>query len=202
MRDDYRANYQRIAADHIAHWRATGENPWQSDQHVAAVGDATRDYIVRFSAPGSVILDAGCGMGELTEPLADRERHGVDMVAEYVEIARSKGIDAVVGELEHLPYPDATFDLVAVVDVLEHVLDLNAVVAECLRVLRPGGVLVARSPEREDLAPYLTRANPYRFVHLRRFDLATFRLLFTRIFACKLLASRVVRRERIVAVRR
>ncbi len=189
MRDDYRENYAQIAADHIAHWRSTGSNPWQSGEHVSAVGDATRDYILRYSAPGDAILDAGCGMGELTASL-DRERHGIDFAAGYVAIARERGIDAVAGELEHLPYPDGRFDLVVAADVLEHVLDLNVVVAELLRVLR------------ENLAQYLGPGNPYRFVHLRRFDRATFELLFTRIFTCEFLETTVVRKERIVAVRK
>ncbi len=201
VRDDYRANYQQIASDHISHWRSTGANPWQSGEHVAEVSDATRAYIERYSAPGDAILDAGCGMGLLTSGL-DRERHGVDFAAEYVAIAQTNGLDAIVGDLEHLPYPDGAFALVVAADVLEHVLDLNIVVSECLRVLRPGGVLVVRSPDRENLAPYLTEANPYRYVHLRRFDKATFELLFTRIFTCEFLETTVVRKERIVAVRK
>jgi ubiquinone/menaquinone biosynthesis C-methylase UbiE len=201
VRDDYRANYQQIAADHIAHYRSTGNNPWQSGEHVNAVGDATRDYLRRYSAPGDAILDAGCGMGELTVPLTDRERHGIDFAPGYVEIA-AVHIQAIVGDLEHLPYPDERFALVVAADILEHVLDLNRVVAELLRVLRPGGVLVVRVPERENLSPYLTPKNPYRFVHLRRFDRASLELLFTRIFDCTVLESSVIRKERIMAVRR
>ncbi len=201
MRDDYRANYEQIAADHIAHWRSTGANPWQSGEHVSAVNAATRAYIDRYSGPGDAILDAGCGMGLLTSGL-DRQRFGVDFAPAYVEIAKASGLDAMVGDLEHLPFPARTFALVVAADVLEHVLDLNRVVAELLRVLRPGGVLVVRSPDRENLAPYLTDANPYRYVHLRRFDRATFELLFTRIFACQFLETSLVRKERIVAVRK
>lgn len=201
MRDDYRANYQQIAAEHIAHWRSTGNNPWQSGEHVSAVGDATRDYISRYSSVGDAILDAGCGMGELTVPL-DRERHGIDFAPAYVEIAREKGIDAIVGDLEDLPYPDGSFALTVAADVLEHVLDLNRVVAELLRVLRSNGYLIARVPDRENLAQYLTPANPYRFVHLRRFDLASLTLLFTRIFDAEVIETTLIRKERIIAVRK
>lgn len=202
MRDDYRANYQQIAADHIAHWRSTGNNPWQSGEHVNEVGNATRAIIRHYGGPGSTILDAGCGMGELTLGLDGWRRYGIDFAPGYVEIARSRGIDAVVGDLEGMPYGNDQYDVVAACDVLEHVLDLNAVVAELLRVCKPGGVLVARVPEREDLAQYLTEANPYRYVHLRRFDRASLELLFTRIFACEVIETTVVRKERIIAVRK
>jgi SAM-dependent methyltransferase len=202
VRADYQTNYEQIAADHIAHWRATGENPWQPPEHVQAVGDATREILRRYTKPGDMILDAGCGMGELLEPLTDRQRSGLDLSAGYVEIARSKGIDAEVGDLEHMPYADGAFAAVVAVDVLEHVLDLNAVVAEMLRVLRPGGVFVVRSPDQEDLAGYLAPTYPYRFAHLRRFDEAIFRLLFTRIFECEVLETSAVNGERNFAVRK
>lgn len=202
VRDEYRANYDQIARDHLAHWRATGENPWQSPEHVEIVGEATARLIRKYSHPGDAVLDAGCAMGDLLARIVDRERFGCDFNEDYLEVARSRGIEAIYAELEKLPYSDGSFDLVVTTDVLEHVQDLNAVLSEMLRVLKQAGVLVIRSPDSEDLSVYLGRQATYRFVHLRRFDNASFRLLLDRVFECDVLETFTVRQEICIAARK
>ena len=179
---EYQANYDRIAADHIAHWRATGVNPWQSPAHVEAVNAATARLVLAYSEPWSSILDAGCGMGDLLARISQRGRYGCDLNADYLAIAAERGITTQVADLENLPYPDGHFDLVVCTDVLEHVLDLNHVLAALRRVVKAGGHLVVRTPDAEDLSPYLAPDYPYRFVHLRRFDEPGWRLLLDRVF--------------------
>src|SRR4029077_13859742 len=131
-----------------------------------------------------VILDAGCGMGDLMLRLSDYESYGIDISAEYVAIAHHRALDVRRGRIEKLPWPKEVFDAVFATDVLEHVLDLNRVVKELLRVLKKGGVIIARTPNEEALA-YDT--GKYEFVHLRRFDHPTFHLLFGKIFRCEVL---------------
>ena len=184
----YRANYDQIARDHLAHWRATGVNPWQSAVHVEAVGEATAQFIRSYSSPMDPILDAGCAMGDLLMRVSDRDLHGCDFNAEYLEVAATRGVKTALCDLEQTPYADGVFALVACTDVLEHVMDLNRVVWEMLRVLRPGGVLVIRTPDSEDLTGYLEPDYPYRFVHLRRFDAPGWRLLLDRVFGLEVLA--------------
>jgi 2-polyprenyl-6-hydroxyphenyl methylase / 3-demethylubiquinone-9 3-methyltransferase len=93
-------------------------------------------------------LDVGCGGGFLSEHLA-RLGHrvvGVDPSPVSLETARrhaagaSLDIDYRHGFGEHLPAADAEFDVVVCCDVLEHVDDLDRVVSEIARVLRPGGL--------------------------------------------------------------
>lgn len=190
MRADYLANYDQIAADHVAHWRLTGENPWQPPEHVEAVLADTLNLIVRYTQPGDRVLDVGCGMGDLLGAVDRRFGYGIDLAGEYVEIARARGLNVIRGTAEALPFGDGWFDAVVATDLLEHVLDLNAVLAECLRVLRTGGHLIIRSPNEEDLSVYLDA--PYRFVHLRRFDEAGLRLLLDRVFGCDVVECRVI----------
>src|SRR6185503_10302289 len=73
----------------------------------------------------AVILDAGCGSCRMLDEL---ERHGMafglDSSAWAVAAARARGHSGVMlGTVEHMPYPDGTFDLVTCLDVLEHTAD-------------------------------------------------------------------------------
>ncbi len=97
---------------------------------------------------GKDVLDLGCGGGFMAEALAMRRARvtGIDPASGAVEAARRHSgavglaIQYDVGEGEDLPYADAGFDAAVCVDVLEHVSDLNRVLAEVTRVLRPGGL--------------------------------------------------------------
>src|SRR5919204_4728862 len=92
------------------------------------------------------VLDVGCGTGELAERVA-REL-GADVVAidisqRMVELTRARGIEARVADVQALPFGDGEFDCVAACWVLYHASDVDAAIAECARVLQPGGRLVA-----------------------------------------------------------
>ena len=67
----------------------------------------------------------------------------VDISPRMVELARSRGVDARVGTVEDLPFPDESFECAVAAWMLFHVPDLNRGLAELERVLRPGGRLVA-----------------------------------------------------------
>lgn len=183
----YRDNYDQIAAEHLILWRATGENPWQPPAQVEAMLKTTAELVMAYSEPGDAVLDAGCAMGDLLMRLTGRGRYGLDINQAYLDVAAERGIAVTRADVEAMPYPVAHFDAVLATDILEHVLDLNAAVREMVRVLKPGGVLVVRSPDSEDLTPYLEPDYRYRFVHLRRFDEASFRLLFDRVFGLEVL---------------
>ena len=184
LQRDYQRNYDQIAHDHVTYWRETGGNPFQGASILAHNENTTVEIAKKYLEPGDTILDAGCGMGDLLVRFPEHERCGIDISGEYVAIARHRGLNVQKGRIEKLPWPKETFDAVFATDVLEHVLDLNRAVGELLRVLKPGGVIIARTPNEEALA-YDTGA--YEFVHLRRFDHPTFHLLFGKIFRCEVL---------------
>ena len=97
---------------------------------------------------GKTLLDVGCGGGILAEAFARLGMRitGIDPSASSVETARRHAggqglsIDYSVGAGESLPFADASFDYVSCCDVLEHVQDVNAVLTEVDRVLKPGGI--------------------------------------------------------------
>ena len=94
--------------------------------------------------PGSLLLDLACGGGLLAPHVADRgHRHvGLDLSAAALPQARDHGLVPVRGDVLHLPFGDAVADVVVAGEVLEHVAEPLALVAQACRVLRPGGTLV------------------------------------------------------------
>jgi SAM-dependent methyltransferase len=92
------------------------------------------------------VLEVGPGPGELSERMANElgaEVVAIDISPRMVELTRERGIEARVGDVQDLPFADATFDLVVAGWVLFHPPDLDRAVSEISRVLRPGGRLVA-----------------------------------------------------------
>jgi SAM-dependent methyltransferase len=104
---------------------------------------------------GARILDLGCAFGFGTRLLESRyETYGHDLSVDYIERARRSSTRSTFtcGPADDVPYPDAYFDAVLALDVLEHVPDAERVVREILRVLRPGGQLIVSVPNRGALA--------------------------------------------------
>ena len=180
----YKRNYDQIAHDHVKYWRETGGNPFQGASILAHNENTTVELAHKYLKLDDVLLDAGCGMGDLLLRFPEHERYGIDISDEYIAIGRKRDLNVQKGRIEKLPWLRETFDAVFATDVLEHVLDLNRAVKELLRVLKKGGVLIARTPNEEVLP---LDNGGYEFVHLRRFDSPTFHLLFKKIFRCEVL---------------
>ena len=87
------------------------------------------------------ILDVGCGTGANLEMLAEfGAAEGVDVSEDALAFCRARGLTKVrLGAAERLPYEDRSFDLVTALDVVEHLDDDAAGLAEMRRVLRPDG---------------------------------------------------------------
>jgi SAM-dependent methyltransferase len=111
-------------------------------------GDDAREFAlaaVAEATPRSV-LEVGCGGGELAARMRNElgiRPLAVDQSERMVEIARARGIDARVADVQELPFEDASFDVAVAAWVLFHVPDLERGVSELARVLGPGGRLVA-----------------------------------------------------------
>jgi SAM-dependent methyltransferase len=132
-------------------------------------------WIERGAGPlaGRRVLDAGCGAGEYVRALAalGADARGIEIDGDKLvkprTAAGARG-RLVQGDLERAPFASASFDVVLLNEVLEHVPDDAAALREAFRMLRPGGALVVFAPNR--LFPFethgvYTRASNRRVSH-------------------------------------
>jgi len=97
--------------------------------------------------PGHMILDVGAGAGNMMHHLAAYGQVvGVDNNSRPIAIAHQRGYDVRLGDAQALPFEDGQFDLVVLLDTVEHCPDDLAVLRECWRVTRPGGHLLVTTP--------------------------------------------------------
>jgi ubiquinone/menaquinone biosynthesis C-methylase UbiE len=92
------------------------------------------------------VLDVGSGRGETAEWIVratDAEVIAIDQSARMVELTRARGIEAVVADVQQLPFEDESFDCAVAAWMLYHVTDIDQGLSEIVRILRPGGRLVA-----------------------------------------------------------
>lgn len=133
VREQY-ATEDRLRARKSAYENAEGDDPRQFAVEAVAEARPLR------------VLEVGGGEGELAERLQNElgvEVVGIDQSERMVELQRSKGIDARVGDVQELPFAEGEFDVAVAAWMLYHVPDLDRGVGELARVLRPGGTLVA-----------------------------------------------------------
>jgi ubiquinone/menaquinone biosynthesis C-methylase UbiE len=134
--------------------RAPGyEEGWLGRLHHEIADRAVRLALAGGAAPRRV-LDVGCGTGYLLRQLAARcpeaSLDGIDAAPPMIAAAEAAAAGQVdggrlrfrVGTAERLTWPSGTFDLVVSTTSFDHWVDQRAGLAECARVLAPGGRLV------------------------------------------------------------
>jgi ubiquinone/menaquinone biosynthesis C-methylase UbiE len=123
---------------------------WLGQMH-HQIADRTADLALTCVPAPRRILDVGCGTGYLLGRFAARAPQavalaGIDAASAMIAVAKGAAADDrlrfVVGTAERLPWPAASFDLVVSTTSFDHWADQRAGLAQCARVLAPGGCLV------------------------------------------------------------
>lgn len=93
------------------------------------------------------VLDIGAGAGNMAHHLAHYGQViGLDYISRPLAVAQARALDVCQGAGDGLPFADDSFDLVALLDTVEHIPDEFGVFAECRRVLKPGGKVIVTVP--------------------------------------------------------
>jgi len=197
---------RRAGAPRLLEW--TGERlvPWAPD--VQVVYEHYHRYLwARPLVAGRRVLDLGSGEGFGSALLADAAGAvtGIDIDPRAVEHSRlnyvARNLEYRVGSAEQLAdVADDSFDAVVAFEMVEHVSDQEAVLAEAERVLAPDGLLIVSTPERRTYSDATGYVNPFHTRELTREEFTT--LLQRRFSALALFAQRSVTGSRIEALSR
>ena len=132
------------------------------------------------------VLDVASGEGYGTALLAQvaRKAVGVEIAPDAVDHASSaykaNNLNFLVGDARALPSPDATFDVVTSFETIEHFGEQQLFLSEVRRVLRPGGLFIASTPDRDNYSPAELAVNPF---HVRELTQEEFETLLRSYFA-------------------
>jgi SAM-dependent methyltransferase len=123
-----------------------------------------REYVLLRVKPGHTILDLGAGAGSLPQMNFRGLVKKVCGVDPEESVIKNPYLDeGKVGFGEHIPWQDATFDLVVSGNVLEHLENPSDVFKEIARVLKPDGQFLFKTPNRRHYMPLIARITPLWF---------------------------------------
>ncbi len=147
MRRNDLAQYDQLAGEW---WRP--DSPFTVLRGIAA---ARARLIPPPPRPDAVLVDLGCGAGLLAPHVRGYRHIGVDLVSSALVQARAHGVATIRADVTRLPLRDACADVVSAGELLEHVPDRPATIAEACRIMRPGGLLVLDTLNATRLARFL-----------------------------------------------
>ena len=159
--DDYTENYDQICKDDLEAEKTPSE--------IKAILAA----LIRERAVG-VTCDLGCGDGYTISRVEAPRKMVVDIARAYLE-RLPDSITRIWGNVERTPILAQSIDTLVCTDVIEHVLDADALAQEIDRILKPTGRALLAFPFEQDLSvyelpEYKRKYGKYKYVHLRSID--------------------------------
>jgi len=149
---------------------------WVRHEHTA------RYQFASTFVAGKTVLDCACGDGTSSKLFAQSDAalvHGIDVSAESVEsAARSNSFSNLkfqVGDATALPFESQSIDVYVSLETIEHLPDDSPYLREAVRVLKPGGVFICSTPNRDVTNPGKTLTDkPWNPFHVREYNAAEF----------------------------
>jgi ubiquinone/menaquinone biosynthesis C-methylase UbiE len=153
--------------------------PWTIKEHQARYNFAS------YYVAGKVVVDCACGSGESSQIFAKAGASrviGIDVDAAAVESARSKyiepGLEFCLGNGREIPMGDSLVDVFVCLETIEHVKEDKSFLDEVWRVLRPDGLLICSTPNRDVTNPdTVLEDSPWNHFHVREYNEVDFKRL-------------------------
>jgi ubiquinone/menaquinone biosynthesis C-methylase UbiE len=150
---DWKHRVKNYFGERATEWAAQYADPEPrtlSTQQLVSRQRLALEMVEAAIPPSSRILDAGCGSGVMAAKLMQRGYAvwGIDLAEPMIRHARELcGSDQfAVGDIEHMPFPDSTFEVVVTLGVIEYLESDEPALREIRRVLKPGGQAVIAIP--------------------------------------------------------
>ena len=157
-----------------------GSLEWTGERYLPDIpGNIRFEHVHRYLLAGELaagrrVLDIACGEGYGTALLARTAAHvvGVDIVPAVVAHARRRyrqsNLSFAVGSAAAIPLADQSIDLVVSFETLEHLEQHDEMMQDVKRILRPGGLVVVSSPDRQQYSDLPNYQNPFHQRELYR----------------------------------
>jgi ubiquinone/menaquinone biosynthesis C-methylase UbiE len=177
------------------------ELPWTGERYLPNIGgDIALEHLHRYEvaanfAHGKSVLDIACGEGYGSQMLSRfaTKVMGVDISEEAITHATKKyasgNLEYKIGSCLKIPVPDSSYDLVVSFETIEHVDDHVQMMSEIKRILRPGGLLIISSPNKEIYTDAAEYHNEHHVKELYKDEFVA--LINTSFSFCKLLGQRI-----------
>ncbi len=130
-------------------------------------GEQYRRLLLQHATSSTIVLDAGAGDGGYIGELRGRVKKIIGVDVHESLLSRNSSVDEkIIADLVKIPLPDNSIDLIVAEFVLEHLERPLAVFQEWRRLLKPGGVVIALTPNRNNPIMFLSRLTPTWFHQL------------------------------------
>ena len=155
---------------------------WTGERYVPAVhGEIELEHVHRYAfarqfSIDKIVLDIACGEGYGTAILAETAHQviGVDISQEAVRHASKRylrpNIEFKRGSCADIPVSNSSVDVVVSFETIEHQGEIECMMKEVKRVLKPSGILVLSSPEKYEYSVFPEYTNPYHVKELYRHE--------------------------------